>query len=352
MQTDVLIIGQGIAGSLLYWQLKKAGIDCLVMDTDQPHSATLASAGIINPVTGRRYNSSWNIETFMPFAVQTYEELGEHFQTRYIRPRTVLDFFPSPFSGESFLKHLEEGNTYLHSYPDQNQFNALLHYEFGVGEIRPAWSVHPGLLLADIRRELLQAGRFVADCFEEERLQLLEDGVRYGDIHARKLIFCDGVASASHSYFRLLPFALNKGEALIIHAEGLSTDHIYKKSIMVCPLPQQHHYWVGSLYQREFEDAKPTEAFREQFMAQLKHFFKIPFKLVDHRSGIRPATLERRPFVGFHPVHEQLGIFNGLGTKGISLAPWFAAELAAHLSTGAPVTPEADVRRFTRVLSR
>jgi glycine/D-amino acid oxidase-like deaminating enzyme len=71
---------------------------------------------------------------------------------------------------------------------------------------------------------------------------------------------------------------------------------------------------------------------------------------VDHVASVRPATLERRPFVGLHPAYPAVGILNGMGTKGCSLAPWFARQLAELLGNGQAVMGQADVQRFKRVL--
>ena len=46
---------------------------------------------------------------------------------------------------------------------------------------------------------------------------------------------------------------------------------------------------------------------------------------------MRPAAVERRPFVGVHSLYNQIAILNGMGSKGCSLAPWFAKELASNL---------------------
>ena len=92
--------------------------------------------------------------------------------------------------------------------------------------------------------------------------------------------------------------------------------------------------------------------FREKTEQLLKDWLKIPFKIIDHLSGIRPATLERRPFVGLHPLHPNIGILNGMGTKGCSLAPFFANQLVDHLLHNKPITPEADIKRFSKILAR
>jgi glycine/D-amino acid oxidase-like deaminating enzyme len=111
-------------------------------------------------------------------------------------------------------------------------------------------------------------------------------------------------------------------------------------------------YWIGSNYLWEFPDDQPTEQFRKQTELLLKTWLKIPFKIVDHKASVRPANIERRPFVGFHPTHKNIGILNGMGTKGCSLAPYFAKQLTDHLIYKKEILPEADINRFTKILTR
>ena len=92
--------------------------------------------------------------------------------------------------------------------------------------------------------------------------------------------------------------------------------------------------------------------FRQRTDALLRDWLKIPFNVVEHIASIRPATLERRPFAGFHPVHSNIGILNGMGTKGCSLAPYFAHQLVEHIAGGGSIRPDADVKRFTKILTR
>jgi len=62
--------------------------------------------------------------------------------------------------------------------------------------------------------------------------------------------------------------------------------------------------------------------------------------------------LERRPFVGLHPANPKVGILNGMGTKGCSLAPYFAKQLAEQLIFDKPISAEANINRFTKILMR
>ena len=150
-------------------------------------------------------------------------------------------------------------------------------------------------------------------------------------------------------YFKNLPFAPNKGEALIIET-GLPEGFILKKGNSIIPFGNGK-FWVGSSYEWTFTDKSPTALFRQRTEAFLNQFLKIPYTVTDHLAAVRPATIERRPFVGFHPRYKQIGILNGMGTKGCSMAPYFAAQLVNHIKTGSEIIPEANIQRFTRILS-
>jgi glycine/D-amino acid oxidase-like deaminating enzyme len=352
MNVDYLIVGQGIAGSLLAWFLHRAGKSFVVIDNGAEVTASKVAAGIINPVTGRRYHTTWKADELHPFALKTYTELGEHFGTNYIFRKDIIEFFPNPQARDVFVERVQSGNTYMDAFPDQNRFNEQVTYDFGCGRIQPAYVTSLGLLLADVRRWLLAGKSLLQDSFSHRELVLEDEGLRYGDIRARKIIFCEGVAGEENPWFHLLPWAPNKGEALIIECQGLDDSYLLKKGFMLAPLGVQHTFWAGSSYAWEGLQEGPTEAFREKTMALLDATLRLPYMVLAHKAAVRPATVERRPFVGLHPHHPQVGILNGMGSKGTSLSPYFAQQLVHHLETGAPLTPEADVSRFARILGR
>lgn len=350
MQTDVLIVGQGISGTMLSWFLETEGVNYLLVDEDNPHTSSKTAAGIINPVTGRRFVTTWMIEDLMSFAKTSYTALGKALGQNFITNKSIIDFFPSEQMRQSFVKRVEEQNCYLHSFPDQNYFNTYFNYNYGCGEINPVYMVDLSSILTLWRERVKE--NIITETFSINYLEVNGNGITYKDIRAEKIIFCDGLASATNPWFKLLPFSANKGEALIIECDDLPQAYVYKKSVAIVPLQEQNHYWVGSNYQWEFQDANPSEAFYRQFTAGLNEWLKIKYKVLDHKAAVRPATLERRPFVGFHPLFPAIGILNGLGTKGASLAPYFAHQLAQNIVHGLPIADEANVHRFSKLLSK
>lgn len=352
MQVDYLIIGQGLCGTWLSWHLTKEGRSFIVIDKNELITPSKISAGIVNPVTGRRMVKVWMAEQILSFAHEAYNEIGNFLGIGAISQKNMIDFFPNPHQRLVFLERIAEGEEYLNSYPEQNQFNPFFNYDLGCGEIRHSYIAHLDILLPAWKQQLKDNRQLREEDFEFGNLVIKEHSIQYGDIIAEKIIFCDGLSSFENPFFKALPFAPNKGEALIIEINDLPNQHIYKKGFILAPLQDQDVFWLGSNYQWSFPHVEPTSEFYEQAERHLKAWLKIPFKILEHKAALRPATLERRPFVGLHPQQKNIGILNGMGTKGCSLAPFFARQLVDHLLYDKEIIPEADIKRFQRILAR
>jgi len=350
-QTTYLIVGQGLCGTWLSWFFTKENKSFLVIDKNETVTPSKVSAGIINPVTGRRMVKVWMAEQILSFAHEAYLEIGNFLGISAISQKNIIDFFPNPHQRQVFLERVEEGEQYLSSYPEQNQFNSFFNYDLGCGEIRHSYIVYLEILLPAWREQLKNNDQLLEENFDPEKLVVKEDSVKYKNIAAEKIIFCDGLSSFENPFFKQLPFAPNKGEVLIVNIPDLPDQHIYKKGFMLAPLQGMGAFWLGSNYQWNFSHADPTKEFYEQAQLHLKAWLKLPFKVLDHKASLRPATLERRPFVGLHPHQKNIGILNGMGTKGCSLAPFFARQLVKNLLNNEEIDPLADISRFQKILS-
>lgn len=354
-------------------ELERAGIAHVVIDEQRPLTASRTAAGLINPVTGRRIVTTWMIDELLPFAVDAYARLAELLGASFFSPAGVIDFFPSVQMRLAFLKRLEEDAAYLRLPADEHAWDPCFHSELGYGVIAPCHLVDMPGLLAAARSWMSTRGILREERFERGELEVRITGpavsaagsvtgsgreLRYRDITAQRIIFCDGAAGFDSPYFSRLPFAPNKGEALIVEIDGLAEaavsagfKPVFKKGMSIVPW-RDGLYWVGSSYEWSFENTEPTEIFRRRAEAALREWVKLPFRVLEHVASVRPATLERRPFVGFHPLYPAVGILNGMGTKGCSLAPFFARQLVQHIVDGTAILAEADVRRFSKILSR
>ncbi len=349
-KVDYLIIGQGLVGTWLSYYVLKAGKTCMVVNDSHTAAASQVASGVINPVTGRRIVQTWMIDTFLPFALKAYSDLGVQLNARIVKEAPVVLIHPSLQMQESFEYRYEHENVYLQKN-NASDFEAYMHTPFGTGQINQTIWIDLNLMIAGWREQLINNTQYLDARFDITDVQITVEGVTWKGIQANRILFCDGISSMQNPYFKMLPFAPNKGEALIVEIKDLPNQAIYKNNITIVPWKDQL-FWVGSNYEWEFTDTKPTIDFRNKMEMALRQLLKIPFNVVDHIAGIRPANQERRPFVGLHPSYPAIGICNGMGTKGCSIAPYFAHQLIAHCEQGSPIHPEASLERFEQILKK
>ena len=353
MEFDYIIIGQGICGTFLSWNLFKAGKKILVIDEPQRFSSTKVASGIINPVTGRRVVTTWMIEDLLPFAWNTYTAFGQDIGETIIEQKNTVAFPPSAQMLQTYEKRATEPNAFIQrSTENEDQFHQWFNFAFHSYVINPTYLIYLHPFLNGWRKKLTEINSLLEEKFDEAQLIIHEDSVQYKTITAKKIIFCNGVNTFQNAYWKNLPFVFNKGQALIADIPNLSANDIYKYGAVTLAPWYNSLWWIGSSYENDFATTEPTEDFYNSTVTSLQTILKIPFTIKEHFASLRPAVIERRPFVGLHPVHPSLGIFNGMGTKGSSLAPYFAHQLTQNLLNNIPIDPLADVKRFHRMLSK
>ncbi|SDG41735.1 NAD(P)/FAD-dependent oxidoreductase [Chitinophaga filiformis] len=345
MKVDFLIIGQGIAGTVLSYTLMQAGQSVLVMDEYKPNSASRIAAGVINPVSGRRFTVAWQYDQIYPVAVQVYQGLEQLLGVPVFKPRDIYNVLPSEQLKGAFVARTT-GLSYMED-PSEEKVSAYgqwLDQPHGAAIVKGATVLLHNLLPA--WRNYLKSH----NSLREERLELSgldigPEGVRYADISARYLIFCEGAAIVNNPWFNYIPFLLNKGEVLQVQIPGFSTPDIVKRSVSLVPQGPDT-YWVGATFAWDYPDEAPTEEKREVLEKGLQQLLKVPYQVLDQLAAVRPSGTDRRPIMGLHPQYPSLGIFNGLGTKGTSLAPAMAAEFVAHVLRNEPLQADTDIKRF------
>lgn len=181
--------------------------------------------------------------------------------------------------------------------------------------------------------------------FRIQELSIQDEGLAYQDLKARHIIFCEGYQGAHNPYFQWLPFSLNKGEVLDVQLQLSQQAYIYNKGVYVVGVGQDR-WRVGATYNwRQVDEALTAEG-RQELERKLEGLLKKPFRVVAQRAGIRPAVRDRRPLLGRHPALPQLSIFNGLGSKGVMMAPYLAHHFSLYLTGEQELLPEVNILRY------
>ena len=351
MNIDYLIIGQGISGTLLSRSLIKEGKKVIVIDDGNSSASSKVASGIINPVTGKRLVKTWMIEQFLPFAWNAYREIEDEFSISLIKKCNILDFHLTKDAAHLFHERPETEKEYLHKAEGEENWAEYFRFNYGIGEIDPCFLVNIRVMLGNWRAYLAESNSLLQSKFSLDDCVITERLVSYKNISAKKMIFCDGAVCADNPYFDRLPWSKDKGEVLIASIPGLPANNIYKQGTNIVPW-QDELFWIGATHDWKFTDMQPSVSFLKQTEEHLNYWLKLPYTIIDHLVAARPVNVERRPFVGLHPLMPSVGIFNGMGTKGCSVAPYFAHQFAKHLVHATPIMPEVDVKRFAKILSR
>lgn len=345
---DFLICGAGLAGTTLAWTLHQAGFSIAISDVAGLSSASRLAPGVWNPVVFKRLTYSWKAEELLHFNEVFYPEIENKTQSSFYHPKGYNKILANKNETELWLKKAQE-NLFLgdiislsisQPHPEIYQAGQVLQAGY-VNTMQYLNAVHNFLQENDVV--------ILPNRLDYEQIILHENHCSYLTHSFSKLIFCEGHLVKNNPYFKQLPFKPAKGETITINCPELKTDSILHKGISIIPIGNGH-FRVGSTYNWEELDEIPGQNARKFLEDKFREFCPYPYTIIDHQAGVRPSTIDRRPVIGFHPVYPQLGIFNGLGTKGVMLAPFFAKQFTNFICGTEKLDPEASINRFKSYL--
>ena len=344
---DYLIIGQGIAGLSFAFQLLQAKKSFLVVDAPEIKASSSVAAGILNPITGRRYVKSWMFDDLLKEAVTFYKDL-EHLlgEKVYHEMPIVRSLFNHQEEQDWWLRRQDEHYVpYMMPPMDEEHFPSGFQKVFAFAKVKGGGRADLRKLTNLFKNYLQDRAILDQSVFDYKDLEINADGSIWKSMHFSKVVCCEGANVKSNPYFKDLPFNPSKGEVLIIKAPSLAGKSIFKNRIFVVP-NDPPFYWVGSQYKTTFTDDEPEKEARDFLEARLEEVMDSPYEIVDHRAAIRPTVKDRKPFLGEHPEYKGLFLFNGLGTKGASLAPFFSKHLFEFIEEQSALISEVDIKRF------
>lgn len=329
MQKDVLIIGQGIAGTLLSAELLRQGKSVMVIDKPTAQQTSLVAAAVINPLIGKHWAPARDAAVSIPIALDTYRRLEQTLQAAFLYEQSLLVSFRTEEERNTYLRQVNAHNPYTSLISADEILPAGIHAP--VGKIAPVYTIDAALLLQKWRQHLESKLSFRQEYVDTDALILQEHTVIYKDIRAGQLVWCEGAAGRTNPFFPDRAFTTNRGDALLLSIPGLSRDFLYQKGLRLVPRGKDL-FWCGSNYTWEYTNLLPDLSWQQETLTRLKDWLHLPLELVQHQVAERPTTAGQVPILDQHQQYGNIFFFNGLGTRGFSAGPMLAQKMAEKMS--------------------
>ncbi len=343
---NCMIIGQGIGGTMLAWHALQGGWRIDVYDEGALKSTSHHSSAIINPVTGPNFVKSWRTSELVPFARKCYQEIQTRLQGdiliemplwRHVHDIRAENLWRSKMMDAEYedLISIHDNGFLLDQFRNANLF----------GRVDASFRINASELISSFRTLLKNEESLKEETVRLENLELGNGFVHYQGRKYDHCIVATGYHGVVDPWFVTDAYRPAKGEILLCRLNSFPRELMVKFGKFIVHL-EDDLFWVGSNFQYDFNNEYPDKDQLSELNEFLEHSVVSPYEVEGHFSGIRPATKYRRPLIGTHPGYGNLHLFNGLGTKGFSLAPFFSARLIDSIKRGQVFETEAFRKAF------
>lgn len=345
--TDFIIVGRGLAATVLMHAFRREGISFRVIGDASLSGCSRVAAGIWNPVVFKRMTKSWMAGELIDCLLEFYSECEQVLGTKLLTLRDII----KPFSEEQEKKLWQKKAAgVLSTFIDPE-----IHYKLpdflrgcriadGYGRVLRSGNLDVKTFI-DASADFF-SDRITTERFEHTALSLLEGIVSYKSHTARNIVFCEGHLLKFNPLFNWVPLRPAKGEILTIHAPGLGLSNaVFNRNGFLMPLGDDL-FRVGATYEWGDPNDETSSAGRKELEQKVRNMTQAEFRVRGHEAGVRPSCLDRRPVIGPHPNYPQAFLFNGLGTKGVMLAPFFAKNFVYFFFQKEALNAEINIKRF------
>lgn len=345
MNVDYIVVGLGLAGLAFVEELINQNKSFIVFE-DASQTSSLVAGGMYNPVILKRFTPVWNGDEQLQLALPFYKKLEDKFNTQFDFKFTTKKMFTSV--GDENNWFIASDKPVLAHYMLPNVKKDVIPGvigEYGYGELTGTGRVDTDLLLQTYRSYLTERNELITNSFDYSLLNIEANYYEYNSIKAQRIVFSEGYGLSKNPFFNYLPLNGTKGELITIHAPGLDIDFLLKSTLFVFPLGN-NFFRVGATFNWTDKTGTPTEEGKQELIEKLEKVINVPYQVIKQSAGIRPTVKDRRPLVGEHPTHKNMYVLNGLGTRGVMIAPTVAKQLFNTIENNIPLDDEINITRF------
>jgi glycine/D-amino acid oxidase-like deaminating enzyme len=342
---DYIIVGSGLAGIAFAETLLQNNKSFMIFDNHSQNSTKIAG-GLYNPVILKRFSEVWNAKKQLELANVFYQRIEAKLNTQVDFKLPIYRKFFSIEEQNNWFTASDKPNLapFLSTTIIHKKYKAI-DSPFGFGEVLHTGYVDTSALLDRYHAYLKTNDWLREEAFDYASLQVFDDYVAYQNLKAKHIVFAEGFGMHTNPFFKYLPLDGTKGELFIISAPDLDIDVIVNTSVFILPLDNSL-FKVGATYNWEDKTDAPTIEGKQELVDRIKEILTCDFEIIEHFAGVRPTVKDRRPLLGTHPKHKNIHILNGLGTRGVMLAPAMAIDLYDFIENENPLEKSVDIKRY------
>lgn len=347
MMIDYIIVGSGLAGIAFAETLLQHDKSFIVFENKSQNSSSIAG-GLYNPVILKRFSEVWNAKPQLKLANSFYEEIEKKLNVQFDFKIPIFRKFFSVEEQNNWFTASDRPNLtpFLSTTIVHKKYNGI-NAPYGYGEVLQTGYVDTIALLSNYHNYLKSLNLLISETFDYGQVNLFNDHIEYKNIKSKHIVFAEGFGMHSNPFFNYLPLDGTKGELFIIRAANLDLDVIINTSVFILPLGNDL-FKVGATYNWKDKTNTPTQEGKQELIQRIKEILNCDFEIVEHFAGVRPTVRDRRPLLGTHPKHKNFHILNGLGTRGVMLAPAMAIDLFNYVEKGKSLDKTVDIKRYIR----
>ena len=342
---DYIIVGLGLSGISFCQKLSTHQKSFVVIDHGK-QSASRVASGLFNPIALKRTKPAWKGPQLMTMATPFYKALEIDLGIQCVHHASILKIMKQTADINDWHRAsaIADCRSYLNHDIVQNS-NPFIAAPLGFGVVKKTGWVDTALLVDRYSLYLESKKALIKRAFDSNALQLTENGVRYGQIEAKHIVFTQGGGLVNNPWFSFVPLQRTKGELMVIECEDLQEKSIIHGGVFIIPLGN-NRYRVGSTYNWRDQTEGPSSSARVSLQSKLNKIVRVPYRIISQSAGFRPTTPDRRPVIGVHPKFSQLATCNGMGSRGVLQAPFCAEFLYEYIEKGTPIPLEIDLNRY------
>lgn len=313
------IVGAGLAGCCLAWQMYFRKQPFLLIDHKEPHGSSIVAAGLVSPVAGKAFNASWQIDDYYQPALSFYARIEEILQLQLWHPLPIL----RPFYDDKDRTKFEKKRPLIEKWIEQvlNASPVEITNDCGAVIWKGGGRLNAQLFCEATREFFKDKGAYETQHFTSS------ESVDSADSTAtdrNRTVFCTGAQGLVAQQPLAIEHRSAKGEILTLKIPDLSQEHIISRGGWLVPIGNES-FLAGANYEWDDLTNTPTEAGKQDVLEKVRNLIPYEVKVTHHVAGVRPIITKSQPVL--KKLSETEFFFNGLGSKGVLYAPKCALEI-------------------------